>query len=305
MSEPPITLHAYHDDGPGNFMPTRVVIHTTEPGNSFAGTTGSRSGVARSTAVYFTEPTSGGSAHYIVDAANEEHCIEESHIAWHAPPNKRSLGVEICGKAAYTRDQWLSADVWPAMVRAAGRTADLCARYGIPIVKLGPPDLLRGEHGICGHVDVANAWHETDHTDPGPNFPWVEFMSSVHGETAIKAVATSKGEAMEIDLRVSPDGSFRRLIQAEAGSSSTVVARAWLSFGAAFSAGNTAEFDIYALDDAGSVMGPHAEWHRTVENNRRGWVELPSGVVQVTIAGTVPKGGEVSAALVTLDKPIP
>lgn len=304
MAEPPISVQAIHDDGPGNLMPTRVVIHSTEPNLGYPRS--SAAGQAHSTAIYFTMPSAGGSAHYIVDGSAEEHCVADSHIAWHAPPNPRSIGIEICGQAAYTRAQWLSAEVWPAVELAARRTADLCQRYKIPVVKINATDLLNGAHGICGHVDVSQAWHQTTHTDPGLNFPWAEFLAAVAGTNAKAQTAVPpirEGDKMEIDLRVKPDNTFRRLIQAEAGTSSAINARAFVTFGAAWLAGNAAaHFDVYALDASGAVMGRNAERHTDLGNNRRDYLELPSGVAQVTIAGTVPAGGEVSAALVTIPK---
>jgi hypothetical protein len=170
MSEPAITLRAIHDSGTGNTAPTRVVIHATCGGRGFVAE--SANGVSHNTAVYFQNPNSGGSAHYIEDGSREDHCVPENVIAWHAPPNEHSLGIEICGEASYSRDQWLSPQVWPAVQRAAWRTHELCVRYGIPLQKISVADLLAGHHGICGHVDVSQAWHQSDHTDPGPNFPW-------------------------------------------------------------------------------------------------------------------------------------
>jgi hypothetical protein len=64
--------------------------------------------------------------------------------------------------------------------RAAARARDLCDRYGLPLVKLTPADLLAGKHGICGHVDVSQAWHQSDHSDPNnTTFPWDRFMAEV------------------------------------------------------------------------------------------------------------------------------
>lgn len=42
-------------------------------------------------------------------------------------------------------------------------------------------DLKAGRRGICGHVDVTDAWHQSDHDDPGPWFPWDKFMAVVNG----------------------------------------------------------------------------------------------------------------------------
>lgn len=183
MAEPAITVRAYHTSAGSNASPTRVVIHATA-GNRQPFPAESKSGVAHQTALYFTSPTSGGSAHYIADAAHEEHCVPDSVIAWHAPPNEHSIGIEICANADYTRAQWLDPAVWPAVTRAAARTRELCLRFGIPMVKLSSADLLAGKHGICGHVDVSNAWHQTSHTDPGPGFPWDRFMVALNGAPA-------------------------------------------------------------------------------------------------------------------------
>lgn len=307
MAEPPVGVQAIHDDGPGNLPPTRVVIHSTCPNMGYPAA--SAPGDAQATAVYFQNPNAGGSAHYVVDDATEVHCVADSHIAWHAPPNDRSIGIEICSEGGdyardYSRAEWLSPAVWPAVLLAAARTAELCKRFGIPAVRVNATDLLNGAHGICGHVDVSQAWHQSTHTDPGPHFPWPEFVAAINGSNGGSAVPPiRKDDAMEIDLRVKPDGTFRRLIQAEAGVTSAAFARAFVTFGAAYlTADVSAVFDIVALDDAGSAMGPKTEWHGTVTNNRRHYLELPSGVVQVTISGAVPVGGEVSAALVTTPK---
>lgn len=201
MAEPPITLHAIHDDGPGNLTPTRIVIHATCPNIGYP--KASAAGLARSTANYFTSKAAGGSAHYVVDPDDEQHSVADAHIAWHAPPNPHSIGIEICAEGgdyprSYTRDQWLSPQVWPAVERAAARTAELCDRHGIPKVRLSVADLLAGRHGICGHVDVSNAWHQSAHSDPGPAFPWAEFMDAVT-DGAHASSGTPKARHLEDD----------------------------------------------------------------------------------------------------------
>lgn len=180
MAEPPITLRAVHDSGTPNLPPTRYVVHCTAGGLGYPRE--SAAGRARGTARYFQKQAAGGSAHYIHDAGEaEEHCVPEDVIAWHAPPNPESIGDEICGEPTYTREQWLSDEVWPGVRASALRCREVCDRRGIPKVKLSPADLLAGKHGICGHVDVSNAWHESTHWDPGPNFPWDRYMAVVNG----------------------------------------------------------------------------------------------------------------------------
>lgn len=185
MAEPPVTIEAVHSSAGANLPPTRVVIHCTSPGDPDPASrthvpfpAASAAGTARGTAGYFHQQSSGGSAHYVCDIANEEHTLAEMLIAWHAPPNAHSIGIEVCGQPFYTTAQWLSPEVWPAVQRAALRARDVCDRRGVPWQRIGPADLLAGAHGVCGHVDVTAAFHESDHTDPGPNFPWDQFMAA-------------------------------------------------------------------------------------------------------------------------------
>lgn len=168
----------------------RVVIHATCPDVGFP--SASRKGRAVSTANYFASPSSGGSAHYVCDIGETVQCLSESTIGWHAPPNPHSLGIEICADGgshasfrvpghAYTREQWLDPRVWPAVERAAVLCRQLCDKYGVPKRKLSVSDLKAGRRGVCGHTDVTDAWHQSDHDDPGPWFPWDKFMAVVNG----------------------------------------------------------------------------------------------------------------------------
>lgn len=179
MAEPPITIQAAHYSG-SNGTIYRIVIHATSP--SMKGHESSKPGMARSTAQYFASPSSGGSAHYIVDSGkDEQHCVRDNIIAWHAPPNGHSIGIEICGEASYQRYDWLADEVYQGIVAAAERTIELCERHGVPKQQVDVSELKAGHRGICGHVDVAKAFGESDHWDPGPNFPWDYFMELVTG----------------------------------------------------------------------------------------------------------------------------
>jgi hypothetical protein len=189
--EPPVTRRAVHNSGAGNKPIRRVVIHATCPGVGFPAA--SKQGAASGTAKYFQMASSGGSAHYIYDSSrHEEHCVPENVIAWHAPPNPHTIGIEICGEASYTREQWLSDAVWPAVEEAAARTRELCLRYDLPMRKLTVAQVRAGAEGVCGHVDVSLAFRQTDHSDPGRYFPWDEFMNLVNsGGEELEAAASS------------------------------------------------------------------------------------------------------------------
>lgn len=181
---------AAHDSGSGNKPIHRIVIHETVspcvPGG------------ARSIAAYFRSPRAGGSAHYVVDPGEVVQVVLDDTVAWHAPPNEHSLGIEMCDyPSSLSLDHWLAKD--PAQVehgnrknplryleknhrqmlrRTARLTAQLCLAYDVPAKFLTPEQLLAGEHGVTTHANVTKAFHQSSHWDPGL-WPKRAFMRQV------------------------------------------------------------------------------------------------------------------------------
>lgn len=198
--------------GNGNNFPiNRIVIHSTCPDVGFP--QASKAGAASGTAKYFASTSVKASAHYVCDISTTIQCVPDKFVAYHAPPNTHAIGIEICSdggytynfrnpKHAYTREQWLSPQVWPAVERAAILTRDLCNKYGVPKRLILSGDLRKGRSGICSHESVSGAWHQTDHSDPGPNFPWNEFMAVVNGKDP--KVKDSKPEPKPIIIEEEP-----------------------------------------------------------------------------------------------------
>lgn len=171
---------------PGHNKPIhRIVMHST------VGPTkdGSRQGVA----AYFKEEQAGGSAHYVVDAGGVVQCVYDDVIAWHAPPNQNSLGVEMCDypDARFPEGlvRWKDADHRALLRNTIALVADLCLAYDVPPVFLTVPDLLDGKHGITTHNNVSHAFHESTHWDPGA-WPQVEFMTRLSRRVARLAKAS-------------------------------------------------------------------------------------------------------------------
>lgn len=186
-------IQARHHGADTNAPVTRVVIHATCPDIGYP--SASKAGRAESTARYFATTSRAASAHYVVDVASTIQCLSEQTVGYHAPPNAHSIGIEICADGgsrasfakashAYTREQWLSDDVWPAVERAAILARDICHRHHIPVRKLTTAQVKSGMSGICGHDNVSDAFHQSNHDDPGPTFPWHRFMAAVGGTTS-------------------------------------------------------------------------------------------------------------------------
>lgn len=121
------------------------------------------------------------SAHYFVDTSEVIQCVRPDCEAWHAGThaNVYGIGIELCGQATQTREQWLDALSLPMLNIAARLVRDLCDAYAIPAQLLGPSDLQRYVHGITTHATISAAFpRETNHTDPGAGFPLTEFANA-------------------------------------------------------------------------------------------------------------------------------
>lgn len=151
----------------------RIVIHAT--------VSPCVEGGARNVAAYFRETVSRpSSAHYVVDPGERVQVVYDSTVAYHAPPNQHSLGIELCDPQAGKASRWYDTPHARMLKRAARLTAKLCLAYGVPIRKLTADQVRAGREGICGHIDVSLAFGQTSHTDPGEGFPWALFIEQVH-----------------------------------------------------------------------------------------------------------------------------
>jgi len=160
-----------------------IVLHSTE--NPI------RRGTARNVAMWFGGPKAPrASAHYVVGPDETIQCVRDEHVAWAAPgANRQGLQIEMVGQAAKT--DWLREgddETAGAVVMAstAKLVAQLCRRWGIPVVRLGADRLRVGERGITTHAAVGEAFKLSDHIDPGlqndKRWPWEAFLALVRDE---------------------------------------------------------------------------------------------------------------------------
>ncbi len=137
---------------------------------------------AESVARYFQTlpPTEKKSSHITVDCNSIVQCVWDNDVAYAAPGcNHDGIQIELAGYASQSAGEWMDEYSMATLQEASRATAYYVHKYALPIKKLSVAELLAGERGIVGHDTVTAAYHRSDHTDPGPHFPWAEFLGMV------------------------------------------------------------------------------------------------------------------------------
>lgn len=183
--DPPFEGPAAHTTPGPNLPATRVVIHST--------VSPCKAGGRHDIAAFFRTEASGGSAHYVVDPVGIVQVVGDRTIAWHAPPNAHSFGIEMCDipgplpgdrfipavwKAARRTWRWRRPEQQAMLHLTAQLAANLCATYQVPPVYIGPRKLRAGLKGVTTHNSVSKAWGQSTHWDPG-FWPRRKFMALV------------------------------------------------------------------------------------------------------------------------------
>ena len=148
-----------------------LVVHDTQSPD--------HGGVDDATAVahYFQSAGAGGSANVVFDDEGGVRCVWDREIPAAAPPcNTDGLHSEFCGFTTWTTDEWLAHRL--SLERGAYHFAEWSKITGVPLEFLAAADLAKpGATGVTTHAEISAAFHETDHTDPGPNFPMTFFLN--------------------------------------------------------------------------------------------------------------------------------
>lgn len=131
----------------------------------------------------FQDPTLDDkrSCAYVADTNSVTRCVNDPDVAFHCghTGNLRGLGLELCGLARQSRAEWLDELSLPMLQLAARWAAEKCRQYNLPARFVNADALRKGATGITTHHEVSLAWRETNHTDPGPNFPMDLFIPAV------------------------------------------------------------------------------------------------------------------------------
>lgn len=119
------------------------------------------------------------SAHFCADSDSVVQCVRLEDVANAAPgANSDGVHVEMAGYGAQSRGDWLDEYSRAVIDNTAQLVAWLCLHLDIPPVRLQTAELLDpSKKGIVSHAQVSAAFHKSDHTDPGPEFPWDYFFA--------------------------------------------------------------------------------------------------------------------------------
>lgn len=127
------------------------------------------------------------SAHYACDPANVVQMVREQDIAWHCRSdatgtvNRLSIGVEHAGYTlGGTPTDWLHDPHAQGMVDLSAQlVADICSRYGVPVVHLTVEQIRAGERGIFAHVDATRAFGVPGGHVDGQTWEWAPYLAIV------------------------------------------------------------------------------------------------------------------------------
>lgn len=123
---------------------------------------------------------------WIVDTNSIVQCVPVGCEAFHAGRNANMFGegIELCGRASQTREQWFDAMSLPMLQLAARLVRVRADALGIPLRYLKGPELRANIPGITTHMEITRAFPaDTAHTDPGAGFPLDEFLAAVQAAT--------------------------------------------------------------------------------------------------------------------------
>lgn len=142
----------------------------------------------------------------VVDSTDTVEVVPVDQGPW-AAMAANNIAFHLCfagSRAGWNRDTWLAKDAM--LKRGAKAVAAACKQFDIPAVKVlstnGWPVTPKG---IAGHTDFGQ--RGGGHTDPGPGFPWPEFIQMVQDN-----LGTPTTPEVPVDRKFPDDFTDRELL---------------------------------------------------------------------------------------------
>lgn len=138
---------------------------------------------------YFGNTSSGVSVHYLVGPQNVAQMVPERYRSWGSGSNNNGIAVqaEQTGRAAMSRDEWLTADGKAQIENLGKLIADWGKRHlGRCPKRLSDAELkayhanpIADNGGWYTHAQVSRVLGGTTHTDPGENYPYDVLQAAI------------------------------------------------------------------------------------------------------------------------------
>ncbi|MBP2472734.1 hypothetical protein JOF53_001606 [Crossiella equi] len=152
----------------------------------------------------FFQGKTQASSHVGIDDNRIEQYVPYDRAAWTLRSgNPISDNAELCGFAKWTRAEWLR---HPRMLEQTAQwIAQRCRARGIPLRKLTPAQVAKGESGVIGHHEWTVGKKDGSHWDPGPQFPWDLVMAKAGGQSGEDELPTpNEVAAATLDMPLGP-----------------------------------------------------------------------------------------------------
>lgn len=153
-------------------------------------------------ASYADHRPDGTSAHFYVDADSVTQSLDTNARAGHAGSrqgNDNAIAFELTGTNDRSRQWWLDNIAWGKLGEVIAYILRNDPDYQGFQVRRALVAEMRGNprvRAFYGHDDMRRAWGGTDHTDPGPGFPWDRLFAAVNAALSPAAAAAGEEDTM-------------------------------------------------------------------------------------------------------------
>ncbi len=155
-----------------------------------------------------TQPPNRASCHYCTDPWEIVGQCHEEWTAWTAPgANANGINIEQAGRAHQT--DWNSPLAQQMiMTKTVPLVADICKRRGLPPLILEASELIAERKGITDHRRVNDAFHRSDHTDCGSNYPIQQVRIAVANLLGVEPIIPGKKDEDDMKIVTSDSGTI-------------------------------------------------------------------------------------------------